>query len=355
MGLLAFSALTIDLGSLWVARAQAQNAADAGGAGRRRRARLRQPDRHRRRPQAAAQADRAAAQHLGRAGGAGLAADGRRAVPDRLAGRRRRLPDVAVSRGTASGTPLPVFFSRLFGVDATDVRRLGQRQGHARQRGDLSAAAGHRRSLERPASTAPVPIDDAWTATTPRRLRRHRHVAAAGARPTRMPADAAAPAPDARSPAGAPSMTFRLTTPRSRAARGRPAARARSPRGPTAQPGRAACATGRTSGRCTACRSAIGASAAALHRIAATTRSTAAGAHRLGPGADWDGTGAFAAAHSASVPRLITIARRRSRAYLAAESDRAGGRAGAAGSGTWSGSSSSACGGSRLGCSSWPA
>lgn len=30
LGLLAFSALTIDLGSLWVARAQAQNAADAG-------------------------------------------------------------------------------------------------------------------------------------------------------------------------------------------------------------------------------------------------------------------------------------------------------------------------------------
>ncbi|HWJ54869.1 MAG TPA: pilus assembly protein TadG-related protein, partial [Vicinamibacterales bacterium] len=29
-GLLAFSALTIDLGSLWVARGQAQNAADAG-------------------------------------------------------------------------------------------------------------------------------------------------------------------------------------------------------------------------------------------------------------------------------------------------------------------------------------
>ena len=52
-----------------------------------------------------------------------------------------------------------MFFSRLFGVGATDVARLGQRQGHARQRDALRAAAGDRRSLD----DGRYPADGAWT------------------------------------------------------------------------------------------------------------------------------------------------------------------------------------------------
>ena len=115
-GLLAFSALSIDLGTLWVARGAGAERRRRGGAGRRRVAGLRRPGRHRR--GAGSGADRrAAAQHLGRAGRAGLAGD-------------------AVSGPCPAGSPsgpgdclgvvvqhdMPAFFSRLFGMGSTNVR-----------------------------------------------------------------------------------------------------------------------------------------------------------------------------------------------------------------------------------------
>jgi hypothetical protein len=121
MGLLAFSALTIDLGSLWVARAQAQNAADAGAlAGGVALAYVDPTD---------ADAARAAAstivqQHqiwgatvapASLATTAGACPAGAPAVPGTCL-------QVVVSRGPASGTPLPAFFSRLFGANAAEVR-----------------------------------------------------------------------------------------------------------------------------------------------------------------------------------------------------------------------------------------
>ena len=149
MGLLAFSALSIDLGSLWVARAQAQNAADAGalaggvalaygnpadtdaaagsGAGR-----------------------RSAARDLGRAGRAGLRARmTRRGLSGRLACGRRRLRRRGRRTQRCDGAPLPVFFSRLFGVGATTLRASASAQGDARQLDDVSAPVGDRRSLDR--------------------------------------------------------------------------------------------------------------------------------------------------------------------------------------------------------------
>ena len=147
MGLLAFSALTIDLGALWVAR--------GAGAECRRRGAL--------------------------AGGVSLAYvnptdvdSGRRprrttvALQHRSGARRWRRPrwrrspgpcpagspavpgdclQVAVARGAAPGRRCRSYFSRLFGVAATDVARLRQRQGHDRQRDALPPAAGDRRSL----------------------------------------------------------------------------------------------------------------------------------------------------------------------------------------------------------------
>lgn len=120
MGLLAFSALTIDLGSLWVARAQAQNAADAGAlAGAVALAYVNPTDTD------AAQAAAATIAQQHQIWGqtvapaslqmvAGACPTGSPAVPGTCL-------QVRISRGTASGTPLPVFFSRLFGVNATDV------------------------------------------------------------------------------------------------------------------------------------------------------------------------------------------------------------------------------------------
>jgi len=119
-GLLAFSALTIDLGSLWVARGQAQNAADAGAlAGAIALAYVNPTDLD------AAQAAAVVVVQQHKVWGetvapaslttaAGACPVGSPSVPGTCL-------QVRVSRGTASGTPLPVFFSRLFGVNATDV------------------------------------------------------------------------------------------------------------------------------------------------------------------------------------------------------------------------------------------
>jgi hypothetical protein len=120
MGLLAFSALTIDLGSLWVARAQAQNAADAGAlAGGVSLAYVDPTDLS----SATAAATTIVQQHQvwGRTVEpasiqtvAGTCPAGAPASPGTCL-------QVRVSRDNASGTPLPVFFSRLFGVNAAEV------------------------------------------------------------------------------------------------------------------------------------------------------------------------------------------------------------------------------------------
>lgn len=120
MGLLAFSALTIDLGALWVARAQAQNAADAGAlAGGVSLAYVNPTDLD----AAQAAATTIVQQHqvwgepvapASLQTSSGACPTGSPAVPGACL-------QVRVSRGTASGTPLPAFFSRLFGVNAADV------------------------------------------------------------------------------------------------------------------------------------------------------------------------------------------------------------------------------------------
>jgi hypothetical protein len=119
-GLLAFSALTIDLGALWVSRAQTQNAADAAAlAGAVSLAYVNPADTD----TAAAAAVTVAQQH--RVWGqtvepasiqatAGACPPGAPSVPGTCL-------EVRVSRDNASGTPLPVFFSRLFGVNAAEV------------------------------------------------------------------------------------------------------------------------------------------------------------------------------------------------------------------------------------------
>lgn len=120
MGLLAFSALSIDLGTLWVARAQAQNAADAaalsGGVA------LAYTD----------PADTAAAQAAARAIALEHRIWGEPIAPASLSMPADCPPDtppgaggcmnIVIERGTASGTPLPVFFSRLFGMGSTNLR-----------------------------------------------------------------------------------------------------------------------------------------------------------------------------------------------------------------------------------------
>jgi hypothetical protein len=120
-GLLAFSALSIDLGTLWVARGQAQNAADAGAhAGVVSLAFVNPSD---------ADAARAAAQALVREHSVwgepvqpssvqvqvGACPEGAPAGPGECV-------RAAVELGGASGSPLPVYFSRIFGASATTVR-----------------------------------------------------------------------------------------------------------------------------------------------------------------------------------------------------------------------------------------
>jgi Flp pilus assembly protein TadG len=123
MGLLAFSAVSIDLGTLWVARAQAQNAADAGAlAGAAALAFVNPTD-----TDAATAAAAIVAQQN--------AVWGQPVTPASLDMASGACPagspamsgaclQVRVSRNSASGTPLPVFFSRLFGVNAAEVTAL---------------------------------------------------------------------------------------------------------------------------------------------------------------------------------------------------------------------------------------
>jgi hypothetical protein len=120
-GLLAFSALSIDLGTLWVARGQAQNAADAAAhAGVVSLAFVNPAD---------TDAARAAAQALV----GEHSVWGEPVQPASVQVQVGTCPEGAptgpgecvravVERGGASGSPLPVFFSRIFGASATTVR-----------------------------------------------------------------------------------------------------------------------------------------------------------------------------------------------------------------------------------------
>ncbi|MEO5823189.1 MAG: pilus assembly protein TadG-related protein [Vicinamibacteraceae bacterium] len=120
MGLLAFSALTIDLGTLWVARGQAQNAADAGAlAGAVALAYVNPTDTDA--AQAAATAIVQQHQVWGQTVEAASLQTSAGACPAGSPATPGACLQVRVSRGTASGTPLPAFFSRLFGVNAADV------------------------------------------------------------------------------------------------------------------------------------------------------------------------------------------------------------------------------------------
>ena len=120
MGLLAFSALTIDLGTLWVARAQAQNAADAAAlsAGVSL-AYIDETDM----PAARAAAEVVAGTHsvwgdpvVGPAlsTAVGACPTGSPAIAGVCA-------NVTVSRRTTTGTALPVFFSRMFGATSNEM------------------------------------------------------------------------------------------------------------------------------------------------------------------------------------------------------------------------------------------
>jgi hypothetical protein len=118
MGLLAFSAVSIDLGTLWVARGQAQNAADAAAhAGVVSLAYGNPAD-----APAAAQAVVSEHRIWGETVSPasvqtqiGPCPAGSPAIPGDCV-------RVAVERSSATGSPLPVFFSQLFGAGTTTLR-----------------------------------------------------------------------------------------------------------------------------------------------------------------------------------------------------------------------------------------
>ena len=127
LGLLAFSALVIDYGIFWVSRRQAQNAADAGGAGRRDGAGVRRPERllpTRARP-SVGERTRSSALANQRRLGSGADVDithGHHVSalpPDDGADTCVR---VIVYRDVGASNPLPTFFARLVGVTTQDIK-----------------------------------------------------------------------------------------------------------------------------------------------------------------------------------------------------------------------------------------
>lgn len=120
-GLLAFSALTVDLGSLWVVRAQAQNAADAAAlAGTVSLAYVNPTDMEAAR--AAAQAIVAAHRVWGETIPPSAVTVTTETCPAGSPAVTGHCVNVSVARGAAHGTPLPTFFARLVGGTATNVR-----------------------------------------------------------------------------------------------------------------------------------------------------------------------------------------------------------------------------------------
>lgn len=120
-GILAFSALTIDLGVLWVARTQAQSAADAGAlAGAVSLAFMdpSNPDAAREAASTTAGVHEVWGELVASASlqtQVGECPPGSPAIPGQCL-------RVELDRGGAAGSPLPAYFSRLFGVSAQQVR-----------------------------------------------------------------------------------------------------------------------------------------------------------------------------------------------------------------------------------------
>ena len=121
LGLLAFSALTIDLGTLWVARAEAQNAVDAAALSGGIALAYVDPADH---PSAIAAARAVAQAHRiwGEPIPAGSLTTSAGPCPAGAPSVTGDCLTVAVQRGGGTGTPLPVFFSSLFGVGSATLQ-----------------------------------------------------------------------------------------------------------------------------------------------------------------------------------------------------------------------------------------
>jgi Flp pilus assembly protein TadG len=120
-GLLAFSALTIDLGTVWVARAQAQNAVDAAALSGAVSLAYGDPTNL----DAAVASARAVAQTHSIWGDAitpALMTTTAGSCPAGAPGVTGDCVNVAVERGGPAGSPLPVFFSRMLGGTPTRMR-----------------------------------------------------------------------------------------------------------------------------------------------------------------------------------------------------------------------------------------
>jgi len=147
-GLLAFSALTIDLGTLWVARGEAQNVADAAALSGAVSMLSVDMSTEGGRSTVRAAAEAVAAQH--RIWGEPI--DLARSVQvtagaDVCPGVSGDCVNVVVRRGPDVGAPLPVYFSRLFGASANRVA------AYASARASVGNATG---------CPAPVAIPDRW-------------------------------------------------------------------------------------------------------------------------------------------------------------------------------------------------
>ena len=161
MGLLAFSALSIDLGTLWVARGQAQNAADAAAlAGGVSLAYIDETD-----TDAAQAAARTVAQAHAVWGSTVAPAEVTTTVgtcPAGAPGVAGACMGVVVARNAASGSPLPVFFARMFGATGNQLHASAS----------AKVMLGNRTTCPRPLAIADrwddrrdttAPADAAWT------------------------------------------------------------------------------------------------------------------------------------------------------------------------------------------------
>src|SRR5688572_11894621 len=120
-GLLAFSALTVDLGSMWVIRAQAQNAADAAAlAGTVSLAYVNPNDMEAAR--ASARAIVAAHRVWGETVAPSAVTVTTETCPAGSPATTGHCVNVSLGLGAVHGTPLPTFFARLVGGTATNVR-----------------------------------------------------------------------------------------------------------------------------------------------------------------------------------------------------------------------------------------
>ena len=280
-----------------MARAQAQNAADAAALAGGVVARLRQPGRHRR--GAGSGADRrSAAQHLGRAGRAGLADDADGAVSGRLAvGGRATASARPSSQHAAAGVLLAPLRRRI----ATNVRASASAKVMTRQRDDVPAAVGDRRTRWTDRRSGHLARGRRRFSATPRVPdARHPVTRRASAHGVRVPSDVAAGT--AQRPADEPAR-HRCTL--------EPPTMSRSiSRRPRRRLAARATATGEHRPAATACRSTIGDRVGVPRRRSTTPPIDAAEALiDSDPGAYWDGTGdPRQRPRFGGSPRLMTIA-----------------------------------------------